>query len=144
MAYNYKIHSLNMAIQANKIKSIFPDSSISFNQYKLTWKYTVTPSPLSNSYDLKLSYEKGNHPNVYVINPKLDLFKDAKKLPHVYDSEKQRLCLYYPVGNEWNSGMLISETIIPWTCEWLLHYECWIGTGDWHGGGIHINVLNKK
>lgn len=68
-----------MAIQANRIKSMFPDSSISFNQYKLTWKYTVTPSPLSNSYDLKLSYDKGNHPNVYVINPKLDLFKDAKK-----------------------------------------------------------------
>ena len=31
--------------------------------------------------------------------------------------------------------MLIADTIVPWTCEWLVHYEIWFATGEWHGGG---------
>ena len=31
--------------------------------------------------------------------------------------------------------MLIADTIVAWTCEWLIHYEIWLATGEWHGGG---------
>jgi hypothetical protein len=31
--------------------------------------------------------------------------------------------------------MLIVDTTIPWTSEWLINYEIWLPTGDWHGGG---------
>jgi hypothetical protein len=31
--------------------------------------------------------------------------------------------------------MLIADSTIPWTAEWLIFYEIWKATGDWHGGG---------
>jgi hypothetical protein len=24
---------------------------------------------------------------------------------------------------------------VPWTCEWLFHFESWLFTGEWEGGG---------
>jgi hypothetical protein len=144
MANNFKIHSINMAIQAKKIEAIFPNSNPSFNAHSLTWKYTLTPSPMSNSYDVKLSYIKDKQPNVYIVNPILELYPGQKKLPHVYDNQKQWLCLYYRKGKQWNSSMLLVDTIIPWTSEWLFHYECWLATGKWHGGGIEHGVVKNK
>ncbi|MCX6132627.1 MAG: hypothetical protein NTU47_02340 [Ignavibacteriales bacterium] len=90
-------------------------------------------------------YLRGQHPDVYVASPKLDLFPGESRLPHVYSTEEQRLCLYYRRAREWNSGMYIGDTIIPWTSEWLLHYEIWLATGSWHGGGIqHIPESEKQ
>jgi hypothetical protein len=56
---------------------------------------------------------------------------------HVYDTNEQRICLYYRKAREWNSSMFLSDTIIPWASEWLLHHELWVMTGVWSGGGIH-------
>jgi hypothetical protein len=144
MASNFKTHSLNMALQAGKIKSVFPASAITYNQSSLTWKYMLTPTPLSNSYNIKLTYVMGGQPNVYVVSPTLALYPGATKLEHVYDTKKQWLCIYYRKAGEWKSSMLIADTIIPWTCEWLLHYECWLATGIWHGGGIHPVTETEK
>lgn len=135
---------LNMAEQAGKIKHFFPNSKVSLSQNIMTWKCTITPSPLSASYDIKLSYKQGEHPNVYVVAPKLALHPGAKKLPHVYSTEKQWLCIYFRRGREWRSNMHIADTIIPWTSEWLWHYECWFITGEWHGGGIHRDVTEAE
>jgi hypothetical protein len=55
----------------------------------------------------------------------------------VYDTEKQHLCIYYKRAKEWDETKFIADTIIPWTSEWLLHYEIWVATGTWQGGGIH-------
>ena len=41
------------------------------------------------------------------------------------------------VRKEIDASQFIADTIIPWTSEWLLHYEIWVATGIWHGGGIH-------
>ncbi len=139
-----RTHRLNMAIQAGKIKSIFPDSNISFNQNRLVWKYEILPSSLSAIYNIKIVYVQGKHPDVFVLKPKLKLYPDQNKLPHVYSTEKQWICIYYRKGREWNSGMLIANTIIPWTSEWLLHYELWVSTGTWHGGGIHHETEVEK
>lgn len=142
---NNIIHSYNLAVQAGKIKLLFPLSNPSFNQNELTWKYTVTPSPLSASYEIKLHYSKGQQPNVYVINQKLELYPGEIGLPHVYNTTKQWLCIYYRKEREWKNNMLFADTVIPWTCEWLLHYECWLATGIWHGGGIHnVTEVEKQ
>jgi hypothetical protein len=45
----------------------------------------------------------------------------------------QDLCLHKP--DEWDSSMLLVETIIPWTTEWLAHYELWKRTHQWYGDG---------
>ena len=31
--------------------------------------------------------------------------------------------------------MLMVDTTVPWTSEWLLNYEIWLATGTWYGGG---------
>ncbi|ACX76279.1 hypothetical protein Fisuc_2696 [Fibrobacter succinogenes subsp. succinogenes S85] len=74
----------------------------------------------------------------YVVNPKpLELAEGATRLEHVYDNQKQRLCLYHPKKRPWDRSMLLSETVIPWAIEWLYFYEIWLCTGQWLGGGEH-------
>jgi hypothetical protein len=45
--------------------------------------------------------------------------------------------------------MLIANTLVPWTSEWLAYYEAWLTTGgEWLGGGVHDeatgNVIPAK
>ena len=62
-------------------------------------------------------------------------------VPHHYPnricSEQPVLCLYDPLKFEWLPVDAISETIVPWTIDWLACYEVWLATGDWTGGGRH-------
>lgn len=128
---------INIFVQAKKIKKCYPYSKVTKNSNKLTWKGTLKPTPISESYDIKLEYRVGYHPCVYVINKKLELYPGKNALPHVYSTQKQWLCIYYRKASEWTSQQLIAETIIPWTSEWLYHYEFWLATGKWFGRGIH-------
>jgi len=75
-----------------------------------------------------------------VLDPVLDPgHRDA--LPHVYEGD--RLCLYTP--GEWHPEMSLSKTIIPWTAEWLLHYEVWRSTGRSEGGGhVYAPVADSE
>ena len=129
---------ISLAVQAGALKSYFPDSLIRLNQeFEVLWTATVTPSTLSAQYKIRLHYTEGLGVNIYVLSPKpLKLAKGKTRLPHVYNHQEQRLCLFYPKFREWDSSMLYVHSIIPWTCEWLLHYEIWAGTGDWRGEGI--------
>ncbi|TWI79029.1 hypothetical protein IQ13_3421 [Lacibacter cauensis] len=144
MASKLKHHSLNMGVQAGRLRSVFPSSTIRFSQNELTWESSITPTPLSSIYEVKLHYVRGENPNVYVVAPKLILFPGESTLPHVYDTEKQWLCLYYRKAKEWNSNMLVADTVVPWACEWLCHYEIWLCTGTWQGGGIHNETGVEK
>jgi hypothetical protein len=40
--------------------------------------------------------------------------------------------------------MSLAKAIVPWTSEWLLHYEIWLATGDWRGSGIHPGKPKKQ
>lgn len=127
-----------LTIQASVLKSYFPESTYSINNLKLVWKGKISPSELSDEYEIKLIYSLNEHPNVYVINKKLSLAEGHEKLPHIYGSnENQNLCLYFRQGREWGDQMLIAKTILPWTSEWLWFYENWLATGKWMGRGIH-------
>lgn len=142
MAISIPRSPLNMAVQAGKIRHDYPLSSISYTHTQLRWRATITPSPLSISYNIKLSYTKGKHPNVFVVAPKLELYPGIEKLPHVYNTDRQWLCLYHRPTYEWEHFMFIADTIIPWTHEWLVHYELWLSSGVWRGGGtVHAPVL---
>lgn len=126
-----------MIHQEGALRSYFPGSSITRKgEREITWVHTVTPTPLSETYKIKLHYKKEEGISVYVVEPKLTLAEGKKVLPHVYSTPEQKLCLYYPAGKEWHPGMYYVKTLIPWACEWLYHYEIWVGTGIWHGGGI--------
>ena len=138
------MNRVSLIKQEGALRSYFPESEIKRSgEQRLIWTYVLTPSPLSMSYKVKLVYAWGDGVNFYVVEPKLDLPKGETKLKHAYSTIKQRLCLYFPNGKEWNAGKLYVKTIIPWASEWLYHYEIWVATGTWHGGGIHFSGEEK-
>ncbi|MCF7961043.1 MAG: hypothetical protein K9M08_09895 [Pirellula sp.] len=89
---------------------------------------------MSDSCTVTLKYSLEMPPIVRVENPVL-MERDDEALPHIYPDGS--LCLYYPSAGEFSRDRYLASTIVPWTSEWLLHYELWYVTGDWLGGGIH-------
>lgn len=125
--------------QAKALESYFPMSKISridFNHIR--WEGELQPNPNSYKYRIALEHVYGDEPKVFVLKPNiLKRPQGISKLPHVYSTKQQQLCLYYPNGKEWNASKYFVHTIIPWASEWLFHYEIWYATnGIWTGGGV--------
>jgi hypothetical protein len=97
---------------------------------------SLQPSPASQTYTVCMRYQ--DRPQITVIDPQLTR-PDAQDSPHVYPGDE--LCLYYP--GEWRHDMLLATTILPWTAKWLMHYELWLITGRWTGGG-HIGRTRDR
>lgn len=129
-----KQRSISLSLQQAALHRLFPESSARIRRSELTWVGTITPSPLSRTYRVRLRYKLTDSPEVEVLEPLLQK-RGSDNPPHLYPGEK--LCLYLPRIGEWNKTMMLSQTIIPWTSEWLLNYEVWLATGEWSGGGLH-------
>lgn len=126
-----KNRKTTLIVQSQAVKAKFGGKTKKYGK-RLAWKGKLRPSPLSIEYLIELNYEMGKMPKVFILYPLIDFRK--KKIPHTYSDNS--LCLYYPLDKEWNPEKLLAKTIIPWTCEWLMHYEIWLITGRWNGGGI--------
>lgn len=116
------------------LKRAFPTTTGGVRRNLLQAHVWLQPSGLSDVYRVRIEYSLETNPKVFVEEPALQKL-DGKQPPHLY--RDQSLCLYLPGAREWLDSMYISETIVPWASEWLLHYEIWMGTGEWCGGGIH-------
>ncbi|MFI7691622.1 hypothetical protein ACIBQ6_21320 [Nonomuraea sp. NPDC049655] len=125
------IRAINLAQQLAGIVAVLPDARGSVHRGELSCIVQLQPTPASRTYTIRLVYRHGRRPCVTVVDPPLALHPDARALPHVYP--KDELCLYYP--GQWSHDMLLAKTILPWTAEWLNHYELWLITGRWAGGG---------
>lgn len=91
-----KKQEISLMIQALRLQSYFPDSKYSIRLNTLVWKGQIQPTCLSPKYLIKVVYQREKHPNVYVLDPKpLTLAKGETRLKHVYNTEKQHLCIYY-------------------------------------------------
>lgn len=119
----------NLAIQAQALRGRFPGSKLSLRRTSMTWTACLHPTELSRKYTVQIRYHPPSLPQVKVL-PQLAT-RPGEPLPHVY--REGVLCLHK--AGEWSQDMLIADTIVPWTCEWLIHYEIWFATGQWHGGG---------
>lgn len=138
-----KVKGILSAKQLERIRLLFPDIKI----IKSKWNYfeielKLQPTPLSQIYDIKIVYTINEAIEIFVINKTLEIASNRDVLPHVYNSEKQQLCLYSPSKKEWDTYNYIDNTIIPWTSEWLYYYELWLPKGKWLGGG-HNEYPNK-
>lgn len=122
--------ALNVAKQAGLLSARFPGSTVALGPNRLTWTGELQPSSLSRIYSVHLQYDGCHSPTVRVTAPVLEPRPDAS-LPHVYRDGS--LCLHVP--GEWGRDMLIADSIVPWTAEWLFNYELWKVTGEWFGGG---------
>ncbi len=120
---------LSLAQQALDLRCGFPGAAITLTPVRLQWTGTIRPTPLSRAYRTRLTYRLNQVPEVLVLEP-LER-RPGKSLPHVY--REGTLCLHKP--GEWTPRMFLSDSTLAWTAEWLLNYEVWKATGDWHGGG---------
>lgn len=106
------------------------------------WEFDIKPSDFSKVYKVLLIWDFSKvSPTVYILNEDIRQVAKEKTIPHLYSQEKIRLCLYYPLSNEFSSYMSLCETIIPWTLLWLSYYEEWLYSGEWKGGGIHPETI---
>ena len=117
------------------LKVYWPDFRCRVNAGTLTAIGELSPSPISQTYTVRIAQKSGRIPEVQVITPELEKSKDGTNIPHMYAQEK--LCLFRPGANEWRMSMPIATTIVPWTSMWLCFYESWHATGEWQGGGVH-------
>lgn len=139
-----KIKGILSDIQLKRIKLLFPDMKViksDWNFFEIMLK--IQPTPISEVYEIKIVYTNNRSVEIYVINKKLKIASNRKTLPHVYDNDKQQLCLYSPSRKEWDSYNYIDSTIVPWTSEWLYYYELWLPKGKWLGGG-HNEYPNEE
>lgn len=118
----------------------YPDSIGRMTHHSaMFWQSSFQPTEISQKYDVAIEYSDSiAQPLVYVKTP-LKLYPGEKKLPHVFSTVEQRICLN--VKNEWNKSLTISSHYVPWACEWLYYYETWVVTGEWLGGGLHNGIL---
>jgi|GEM_PF-164835 len=125
--------------QKDLILKMYPSWQVQTNKGILVAKGIIKPDVWSHEYLVKISFSRnGLIPKVKLLNPEIQK-REGKYPPHLYSDKS--LCLYYPKFKEWLPIMPIARTIIPWTMFWLFHYEHWLMTGDWLGGGT---IDNKR
>jgi hypothetical protein len=119
---------LTVAHQALGLRSVFPDADLVMGRGRLSWTGRLQPCELSRIYTVKITYTCERYPVTRILDPELRP-TESGFLPHTYNDKS--LCLYD--AGQWAEHMLIVDTIVPWTAEWLLHYEVWLATGEWLG-----------
>lgn len=122
--------ALSCGLQALGLKAAW-GTPLRVTQHDLHWRGELQPNPNSRTYLVDIRYRLGHHPDVRVEAPGLEP-NHRGWLPHYY-RHNDTLCLYD--DGDWSPTLHLAWTIVPWTIEWLFHYEIWKATGLWHGSG---------
>ena len=130
-------NNLSLSLQEGLLRHKYPESKVSVKKGKLVWEGILKPTSLSREYKIKLICERRDNPKVYLKGSDIKGIERVD-FPHHYKKTEYGvlLCLNYPA--EFNYSMKLTDTIIPWTLEWLCFYEIWLYTGECHGGGHSV------
>lgn len=105
---------------------------------ELIYTFNASPSEFGRIYRCRLRLTlDARMPEVFVLTPDLKSLAATEKIPHVYPhtGPETKLCLWWPKRREWMPQLGLTDTIIPWTVQWLWYFEDWLFTGEWEGGG---------
>jgi len=105
----------------------------------VTWTGPIRPHTTALAYKIEIRYTLGSTPRTWVTSPTLSANRYGE-IPHLYADGS--LCLHLP--SEWNPRQLIAATVVPWISDWLVHYEIWLATENWEGGGVHPRRSRRK
>lgn len=122
-----------IAEQVLIMKRLFPEFEVEWDKNQVTWQGKVTPTPLSETYIVKIEYSLEDLVRVWVVEPSLRELPNGKTPFHLYP--EGCLCLYYPKDKEFTRKDYIAKHIVPWISVWLYYYELSLVTGTWLGGG---------
>ena len=131
----FRRHPLTIPQQVFKMTSNWPGFKSKRKPGVAVWTGSIQPTALSETYLVQVRYALGRRPKITVLSPALRTNAHDEKIPHRYRDGS--LCLYQPRYGEWTPQLFIADTVLPWTWVWLAHYEYWLATGEWHGGGEH-------
>src|SRR6185437_5841516 len=126
---------LSVAEQLARVRMTWPSLKAWRDGNTLVIAGDVQPTPLSDTYRVRVVYGGTSVPKAFVESPPLRPRDDGTPIPHMYPGP--RPCLYLPGGGEWTNRKFVATTIIPWLMLWLAYYELWHATGVWQGGGVH-------
>jgi hypothetical protein len=121
------------------MRMLLPDFDAKVRDGMLVAEGDIQPTPISETYRVRIKYRGGKPPEVWVLSPALVPRKESEKIPHMFDQE--RLCLYLPNTGEWSGDMVLAKVVVPWISLWLFHYEMWHIAGEWQGGGIEPTAM---
>ena len=113
----------------------------------LLYRFYMKPGEFGRIYECELRVTPGTRaPEMIVLKPNLSELAGEAELPHVYPSKGAgaKLCLWLPRKREWQPHMSLIDTYIAWTSEWLWHFEDWLATGEWSGGGEHPSRRRRR
>lgn len=102
----------------------------------------IQPSEDSDLYTVTFEGSANKRSKVW-LHEASKYYENREEIPHIYskylDKERDRvlLCLYHPKWDELKPNSRLSNTIIPWTIEWLEYFDMWRIDHKWRGGGKH-------
>ena len=128
----FNARSLTLVKQAYYMSVDYPGFAARRQGNAIEWVGGVKPTPMSDTYTVRISYEISDRPVVTVIDPELPIAPGHKHLPHTFPPDWKELCLH--MSPDWNSEKPVNW-IIPWIALWLYFYEIWRLTGIWLGEG---------
>ena len=121
-----RIKTINLGLQNLAIQKKFPSLKLyKKNHQDIFWLGELESSPHAVKYTVKINYTPYKT-KVFIMEPQI-----LKSAPHRYSD--QSLCLYHPNDKSYRPDLLIADTLIPWTCEWLFFYNIWLEEGVWWG-----------
>lgn len=110
-----------------RVERYFPCFQCELQINRLLCRGVITPADGCDSYHIRIYYVQSRIPRVYISRPTI------KPSPEYHMYGDGSLCLYDPRETPWSSKLMLHETIIPWTAEWIVFYELWKVTGKWLG-----------
>lgn len=122
--------------QRIRLQQTYPEliDDIRINKNELTCIIRLQPTSESIVYKTRIWFKLGYWPQARIVEPKEIARFNGLKPHHLYnkgEEGKERLCVFYPKGNEWNDDMYLAEAYVPWVVTWLSAYEIWQITGKW-------------
>jgi hypothetical protein len=132
---------ISLTQQAIRLQTLYPHLERPvLHGGRLRWAIPLQPTPISTTYKVAVDFKEHKPPRLFVVDPHL-VTRPAEDLPHTFTDDGS-LCLHY--GEFSSAHDHIADVLVPWASEWLLHYELWLATGEWHGGGIEHRWGSKR
>lgn len=130
---------LTNAQQIGRMAATYPRFRRYSQHGRLRWVGEITPTPLSETYTVEITYALRGRPRVRVLKPPLEPLEPGGKIPHTFSDGS--VCLHVPT--DWSPQRFIADFVVPWISIWLFYYEIWRGTGEWLGGGHEPGKRNQ-
>lgn len=127
----FRSAALTYGQQIGRMSRMYPQFRHKMAKTAVAWVGELQPSPISENYTTRIEYSLPRRPKILVLHPLLYSPRSNESVPHTFADGS--LCLHRQ--EDWTGMMFIAETIIPWLSLWLYHYEYWLATGEWLGGG---------